>query len=250
QESNTMSPEELKEVLKKQLEYYFSRENLANDLYLVSQMDSDQYVPIWTIANFNQVKRLTSDLQLIVDTLKSSALVHVDEKGERVRPNQKRCIVILREVPASTPVEEVEKLFTNGNCGRFVSCEFAHNDSWYITFETDADAQQAYKYLREEAKTFLGKPIMARIKAKPMAMNVFLPKNGLRSAEPTMYMQPVYAPPPAPPPPTQQQQQQYPLYSVLPQPWPATPQGYFDTASLAFQNAAFLNGFPAPGHYK
>ncbi|XP_061411833.1 la-related protein 4-like isoform X2 [Lethenteron reissneri] len=279
QESNTMSPEELKEVLKKQLEYYFSRENLANDLYLVSQMDSDQYVPIWTIANFNQVKRLTSDLQLIVDTLKSSALVHVDEKGERVRPNQKRCIVILREVPASTPVEEVEKLFTNGNCGRFVSCEFAHNDSWYITFETDADAQQAYKYLREDAKTFLGKPIMARIKAKPMAMNVFMPKNGLRSAEgggvaggggaiyaqqqqqhqqhqqqqqyaPTMYMQPVYAPPPAPPPPTQQQQQQYPLYSVLPQPWSATPQGYFDTASLAFQNATFLNGFSAPGHYK
>ncbi|XP_078741653.1 uncharacterized protein LOC144955053 isoform X2 [Lampetra fluviatilis] len=301
QESNTMSPEELKEVLKKQLEYYFSRENLANDLYLVSQMDSDQYVPIWTIANFNQVKRLTSDLQLIVDTLKSSALVHVDEKGERVRPNQKRCIVILREVPASTPVEEVEKLFTNGNCGRFVSCEFAHNDSWYITFETDADAQQAYKYLREDAKTFLGKPIMARIKAKPMAMNVFMPKNGLRSAEgggvaggggaiyaqqqqqhqqhqqqqqyaPTMYMQPVYAPPPAPPPPTQQQQQ-YPLYSVLPQPWSSTPQGYFDTASLAqatqappvyrgdvsvdawlhvqaFQNATFLNGFPAPGHYK
>ena len=46
------------------------RENLANDRYLQSQMDSDQYVPIGTIANFNAVKKLTKDMQLIVDVLR------------------------------------------------------------------------------------------------------------------------------------------------------------------------------------
>lgn len=35
-----------------------------------------------------------------------------------------------------------------------MSCEFAHNNSWYVTFESDEEAQQAYKYLRENVKEF------------------------------------------------------------------------------------------------
>lgn len=32
-------------------------------------------------------------------------MVQVDETGEKVRPNHKRCIIILREIPETTPVE-------------------------------------------------------------------------------------------------------------------------------------------------
>jgi len=55
------------------------RENLAVDAYLVSQMDSDQFVPIATVASFNQIKQLTTDMQLIVEVLKgiASCIVHV-----------------------------------------------------------------------------------------------------------------------------------------------------------------------------
>lgn len=49
---------------------YIFRENLANDTYLLSQMDNDQYVPIWTVANFNQVKKLTKDIKLITEVLR------------------------------------------------------------------------------------------------------------------------------------------------------------------------------------
>lgn len=76
----------LKGMLQHQLEYYFSPENLSRDSYLLSQMESDQYVPISTVANFDQVRKLTRNMDLIVSvlrgrlmemTLVSSYLSHV-----------------------------------------------------------------------------------------------------------------------------------------------------------------------------
>lgn len=46
------------------------RENLSKDLYLMSQMDSDQFVPIWTIASMEGIKVLTTDMDLILDVLR------------------------------------------------------------------------------------------------------------------------------------------------------------------------------------
>lgn len=134
--------------------FFCCRENLANDTYLLTQMDNDQYVPIWTVANFNQVKKLTKDINLITDVLRDSPNVQVDEEGLKVRPNHKRCIVILREIPDNTPLDDVKALFNGENCPAFISCEFAGNSNWYVTFENDDDAQKAYKYLREEVKEF------------------------------------------------------------------------------------------------
>lgn len=48
----------------------------------------------------------------------------------------------------------LQNLFQGENCPRFISCEFAHNNSWYIMFESDDDAQRAFRYLREEVKEF------------------------------------------------------------------------------------------------
>ena len=48
----------------------FCRENLASDMYLISQMDSDQYVPLTTVANLDHIKKLSTDMDLIVEVLR------------------------------------------------------------------------------------------------------------------------------------------------------------------------------------
>ncbi|XP_040058743.2 la-related protein 4 isoform X1 [Gasterosteus aculeatus] len=249
-EGQPMTEENLRESLKKQLEFCFSRENLSKDLYLISQMDSDQFVPIWTIACMEDIKALTTDMALILDVLRALPMVQVDEPGEKVRPNHSRCIIILREVPETTPIEEVEALFKSGNCPKVLGVEFAHNSNWYITFQSDLDAQQAYRYLREEVKTFQGKPIMARIKA----INTFFGKNSFRSvnssvysqqAQPQahysapVYMQQAYSP-----------QQQYPVYPVVSPSWNPAVVPYFETPLAPFPHSGFMNGYSSPGNYE
>lgn len=59
--STLVDDDELKRLLSTQLEFYFSRENLLHDKYLVSQMDSDNYVPLVILESFNMIRKLFSN---------------------------------------------------------------------------------------------------------------------------------------------------------------------------------------------
>ena len=92
---------------------------------------------------------------LTTGLLKDNGLVvQVDEEELKVRPSHKRCIVILREIDESTPVEEVRAIFSDETLPKILSCEFAHNNVWYLTFESDDDAQRAYHYVRDHVKEY------------------------------------------------------------------------------------------------
>ncbi|XP_004149652.1 LOW QUALITY PROTEIN: la-related protein 1A [Cucumis sativus] len=67
----------------KQIEYYFSDENLKTDHYLISLMDDHGWVPISAIAEFKRVKKMSTDISFILDSLHSSANVEV--QGDKVR---------------------------------------------------------------------------------------------------------------------------------------------------------------------
>lgn len=64
--------EQTKEFVRHQIEYYFSDENLQNDLFLRKKMDMLGYIPLSVIADFNRVKSLSQDFNQIVASLAQS----------------------------------------------------------------------------------------------------------------------------------------------------------------------------------
>ncbi|WOG97752.1 hypothetical protein DCAR_0417093 [Daucus carota subsp. sativus] len=73
----------LRILLLKQIEYYFSDANLVKDDFLRSNMDDQGWVSITLIASFRRVSKLTIDVQLILDTLGASTVVEV--QGDKIR---------------------------------------------------------------------------------------------------------------------------------------------------------------------
>ncbi|GFP97722.1 la-related protein 1b [Phtheirospermum japonicum] len=73
----------LQNMIIKQIEYYFSDDNLAKDNYLRSKMDDNGWVPITLIANFHRVEQLTKDIQVILDAMRHSTAVEL--QGEKIR---------------------------------------------------------------------------------------------------------------------------------------------------------------------
>ncbi|MFH4978271.1 hypothetical protein AB6A40_004980 [Gnathostoma spinigerum] len=159
---------QLRVELKRQLEFYFSRDNLMTDRFLRCQMDNDQYVPIRIIAGFPKVKKLTNDFNLIVQVLRESSQLQVDDAGERVRAVSKRCTIILREIPETTDKKEVESMFVGAPS--YISLEYGLNNSWYVTFPSEEATQRAYLHLQNLGKTFNNRPI-CRTEAMVVGMN-------------------------------------------------------------------------------
>ncbi|XP_063776398.1 la-related protein 1B isoform X2 [Pseudophryne corroboree] len=73
----------LKKYLKRQIEYYFSLENLERDFFLRRKMDVHGFLPLSLIASFHRVQSLTTDLSLICEALKDSAEVEIVDKKIR-----------------------------------------------------------------------------------------------------------------------------------------------------------------------
>ncbi|XP_049448305.1 la-related protein 1 isoform X8 [Epinephelus fuscoguttatus] len=67
----------LKDYIKRQIEYYFSLDNLERDFFLRRKMDQEGFLPIGLVASFHRVQALTTDVNLILEALKDSKEVEV-----------------------------------------------------------------------------------------------------------------------------------------------------------------------------
>uniref|UniRef100_A0AAY4EGW5 HTH La-type RNA-binding domain-containing protein n=1 Tax=Denticeps clupeoides TaxID=299321 RepID=A0AAY4EGW5_9TELE len=67
----------LKDYIKRQIEYYFSLDNLQRDFFLRRKMDLEGFLPVTLIASFHRVQALTTDVSLILEALKDSKEVEI-----------------------------------------------------------------------------------------------------------------------------------------------------------------------------
>jgi la-related protein 1 len=65
-------------------EYYFSAENLQNDLFLRRNMDAEGFLPLCMVASFPRVQLLTQDTNLIIASLCNSQVVEFNNNGSKV----------------------------------------------------------------------------------------------------------------------------------------------------------------------
>lgn len=76
-------------LLKQQIEYYFSIENLCKDVFLRQHMDSQGFVPLHFITGFKRMRDLSGDLGLIRAVCEESNeidfVVGEDDGSERLR---------------------------------------------------------------------------------------------------------------------------------------------------------------------
>lgn len=75
-------------MLRTQIEYYFSIENLCKDMYLRARMDSQGFVPLHFVAAFKRVRSMSTDLAMIravCETSNEIDLVVGEDELERVR---------------------------------------------------------------------------------------------------------------------------------------------------------------------
>lgn len=86
-----------------QIEYYFSRDNVAKDKYLRDRMDSKGWVPIGVLQSFPRIKRLNVSDDQIRETLQLSQFVEVQYNHLRMAREDWRNFVLPTATESSVP---------------------------------------------------------------------------------------------------------------------------------------------------
>jgi hypothetical protein len=167
-----MSRHDLKAVLRQQVEFYLSRENLAHDTYLRSLMDAQNTVPIDEIVRFRKMIQICDDPDLlktlVPEAIAGSSVCSVTADGTGLRPmiKSERNTIILRDISSDTKPDRVREIFSMPGGKPVRSIRSDVGDTWFVTMESEADAVATMLAIRNQAITFQGAPIKARLKSE------------------------------------------------------------------------------------
>ncbi|CAN6305068.1 unnamed protein product [Urochloa humidicola] len=80
-----LTPAELQQAIRQQIEFYFSAQNLEDDAFLRGKMDEQGWVPLTVVASFWKISRKTKDIEFILNSVLPSTEVEVQDGKIRKR---------------------------------------------------------------------------------------------------------------------------------------------------------------------
>lgn len=88
--------------IRRQVEYYFSKDNLVKDTYLQGLMDAEGYVPLAEIAKFRRIQQLRAPQFVIVTAVRESSILDVLEDASKADHDAFMGMKIRARVPVSS----------------------------------------------------------------------------------------------------------------------------------------------------
>jgi hypothetical protein len=165
--------EQLSAAIRKQIEYYFSKENLQQDAFLTSHMDANMSVPIAVVMKFSKIRALTHDEEVLVKSLEGSSVTVADGRIKASVKAGGRSTIILRDIPSDAPEEEVKEIFAYDGAKHVSSLRSDIGDTWFVVMDSEEDAKDTLIDLRLKKRTFRGQPVKGRMKSETMVRSFY-----------------------------------------------------------------------------
>jgi hypothetical protein len=181
-----MSHEERLEATRKQVEYYFSADNLRNDVFLTSQMDAQRTVPMAVILKFPKLRALVNgDKGMLSEAIAPSTVIAVTgESGDRIKATfldssgsgsgNNRKTIILREVAPDATEAEIREIFAFDE----FACEVESvrsdiGNCWFVMMSSESAAKDALLGLKLKRRQLRGESVKARLKTDSVVRSYF-----------------------------------------------------------------------------
>uniref|UniRef100_A0A4W4E729 HTH La-type RNA-binding domain-containing protein n=1 Tax=Electrophorus electricus TaxID=8005 RepID=A0A4W4E729_ELEEL len=128
----------LKDYIKRQIEYYFSVDNLERDFFLRRKMDQEGFLPLALIASFHRVQALTTDMSLILAALQDSKEVEIINMKIRRKEEPEKWPLPGFLVPEHSQTDFTQLL----NCPEFVPRQTVEKQAGCLRASTPVQAKQ------------------------------------------------------------------------------------------------------------
>ncbi len=115
---------ELKDKIIQQVEWYFSDENLLKDSFLMKHINRNKlgYVSLKLVASLRKVKALSKDWQVVLQSMRESTILALNEEGTKVRrlaaapqvdyTHVDRTILVTNYPSNEPTIQEIERHFS------------------------------------------------------------------------------------------------------------------------------------------